>query len=102
MSMHEIIIDVLLCAVSVIGIMYWFEGRSRDVFRKKTMELVQALNHRADKQEAERLVQTERIATLARSLTAQLSNTAVQLDRVEHLLDSLKKDCKGSSSTEVH
>ena len=92
MSMHEIIIDVLLCAVSVIGIMYWFEGRSRDVFRKKTMELVQALNHRADKQEAERLVQTERIATLARSLTAQNENTEIQLDRIEVTLERFTRE----------
>ena len=91
MTMQEIIIDVLLCALSVIGIMYWFEGRSRDVFRKKTMELVQALNHRADTQEAERLVQTERIATLARSLTAQNENTEVQLDRIEVTLEQFKK-----------
>ena len=89
--MQEIIIDVLLCALSVIGIMYWFEGRSRDVFRKKTMELVQALNQRADTQEAERLVQTERIATLARSLTAQNENTEVQLDRIEVTLEQFKK-----------
>ena len=92
MTMHEIIIDVLLCALSVIGIMYWFEGRSRDVFRKKTMELVQSLDHRADKQEAERLVQTERIATLARSLTAQNENTEIQLDRIEVILERFTRE----------
>lgn len=92
MTMHEIIIDVLLCALSVIGIMYWFEGRSRDVFRKKTIELVQTLNQRADKQEAERLVQTERIATLARSLTAQNENTEVQLDRIEVTLERFTRE----------
>ena len=94
MLTQEVTTNVSIAVVGVIAVMYWFEYRSRELFRQKTETLIKALEVRAMKQEAERLVQTQKIVALSRSLTAQLENTTLQLDRVEDLLEDFERNCK--------
>ena len=94
MATQDMMTNITLVVVSVIAVMYWFEYRSRELFRQKTETLIKALEARAMNQEAERLVQTQKIVALSRSLTAQLENTTLQLDRVEDLLEDFERNCK--------
>ena len=97
MSIQEIMTDLTLVVVGVIAVMYWFEYRSRELFRQKTETLIKALEARAMSQESERLVQTQKIVTLGRSLTAHLENAATQLDRIETILETCKNECAGET-----
>ena len=89
MSIEHAVTDLTLCIVSIICVMYWFESRSRTLFRIRAESLMSELDRRAESQEKERLVQTEKIAVLARSLTLQLENNSTHVARIEVALEYL-------------
>ena len=89
MSIQEVVTDLTLCIVSVIAVMYWFEHRSRELFRIRAESLMSELDARAESQEKERMVQTEKISVLARSLTLQLENNSTHVNRIEVAVEYL-------------
>ena len=88
---------------------FWYDKRLRDTRldelekriqaaeKQKTETLIKALEARAMIQESERMVQTQKIVTLGRSLTAHLENAATQLDRIETILETCKNECSGGT-----
>ena len=72
MSIQHVVTDLTFCVMGVMAVMYWFEGRNRDIFRARAEFIMSALDRRAEAEEKERMVQTERIAVLARSITLRM------------------------------
>lgn len=83
MSIEEVAVDLILCVVSVIAVMYWFEWRSRDLYRRRTNEFMEILSKRSEKAETELLVHTEKLAAVSTTITVRLDNMSMQLKRIE-------------------
>ena len=72
MSIQHVVTDLTFCAIGVIAVMYWFERR-------------------AEAEEKERMVQTEKIAVLARSITLRMENGDIAMSRIEAAIERLTK-----------
>ena len=91
MSIQHVVTDLTFCAMGVIAVMYWFESRNRDIFRARAKFIMSALDKRAEAEEKERMVQTEKIAVLARSITLRMENGDIAMSRIEAAIERLTK-----------
>jgi len=94
MSISEIASELPLYLISIVAVMYWSEHRSRELFRVRVEHLVSMLNERAEEQEAERRVQTEKLNSLAQLVQAEHHHQNEHLIRIESTLESSQCDRK--------